>query len=260
MTLLWDPLFREPFLVGFVLAPLAAVLGCWLRLRGEWLATLAYAHVAGAGGVLGAVFHWPLLPAATTASLLAGVAKGLLSRAGNEVFGVMMLLGWCAALLLAANHPRADLVGRLFLDGQILFTGREHLWAASGIAALVAVVMPWLSHRLLRQSVQPLNDRVNGRRAWSYALVFDALVMVVVAACALAMGVMAAFALVMIPAWIAWRFARGWRRALWMSGLLAAVAYGVAFVLSLHLDQPFGPVMVVCLLMLAMLRWCPRRA
>jgi zinc transport system permease protein len=252
----WDPLFREAFLAGMILAPLAAVLGCWLRLRGEWLATLGYAHVAGAGGVVGAALHWPMLLSAMLAALLSGLIKGSMraGRTGNEAFGVMILLGWCLGLLVAANHPAADLVGRVFLDGQILFVGRNHLLAAFVLAVLSIGVLLRLSRVLLRERFQPGHLRANGRQRWPMILGFDAMVVLVVAACAMSMGVMAAFALLMLPAWVAWGLARGWRAVLWLSAVLGLTAYVVAFTLVLVLDQPFGPVLVAVLLCLLPLR------
>ena len=49
---MWTDLFLMPFLTGLGLALLLPVLGCFLRLRDEWLAALAYAHVAAAGALL----------------------------------------------------------------------------------------------------------------------------------------------------------------------------------------------------------------
>ena len=49
---MWSDLFLLPFLTGLGLALVLPVLGCFLRLRDEWLAALAYAHVAAAGALL----------------------------------------------------------------------------------------------------------------------------------------------------------------------------------------------------------------
>lgn len=260
VDLLWDPLFRAPLLAGLVLAPLAAVLGCWLRVRDEWLACLGYAHAAGAGGVLAAALHIPMLPGAMGAAAVAGAVKALLGRIGNEAFAVMLLLGWSLALLLAANHPRADVVGRVFLDGQILFAGREQVWVALAMAGVALLAMPVLSSHLLRQRFQPGYHRANGHAPWALNLAFDLLVVLVVAVCSMAMGVMAAFALVLLPAWIVWRLARGWRMTLWLVAALATLSYLCAFALAIALDQPFGPVMVAVLLGCLPLRLLPRPA
>ena len=71
---------------------------------------------------------------------------------------------------------------------------------------------------------------------------------------ATAIGVMAAFALVFVPPWVAFRFAHGWRRTIAWSVGLGVVAYLAAFVAAIRLDQPFGPVLVVALLLLAPVR------
>ena len=63
---------------------------------------------------------------------------------------------------------------------------------------------------------------------------------------------MAAFALVFVPPWVAFRFAHGWRRTLAWSAGLGLVAYLVAFVAAIRLDQPFGPVLVAALLLVAL--------
>ena len=80
------------------------------------------------------------------------------------------------------------------------------------------------------------------------------LVAVTLALSATAIGVMAAFALVFIPPWIAFRFAHGWRQTLLWSVGLGTLAYLVSFVAAIQVDQPFGPVLVAVLLLMAPVR------
>jgi zinc/manganese transport system permease protein len=62
------------------------------------------------------------------------------------------------------------------------------------------------------------------------------------------LGLLGAFALVLVPAWESFRIAPGWAWTLWLAGLIGVAAYLAAFVLALGLDQPFGPVLAaVCL-------------
>jgi zinc transport system permease protein len=58
---------------------------------------------------------------------------------------------------------------------------------------------------------------------------------------------MAAFALVFIPAWVAFRVAGSWRSTLTWSLLLSTAAYTGSFALAIVSDQPY-PVLVAALL------------
>ena len=70
-------------------------------------------------------------------------------------------------------------------------------------------------------------------------------------------GVMAAFALVFVPPWVAFAGANGWRRALARTAAVAVVAYVVAFAAAIGLNQPFGPVLVATLLLTGLVRLLP---
>lgn len=255
ISLIFDPLFHLPFMNGLLLVPLAALLGAYLRLREEWLASLAYAQVAAAGGILSVVFHIPMLLAAVLTAIVAGVAKGLLQKAGNDNYAVLILLGWSVALLIAANSPHGEMLGKALMDGQLYFTGWSHFGAASTVAGVLLMLLPWLSPRLLLARMFPDYFTANDLPGWRYHLLFDLLVVTALAVATTAVGVMAAFALVFIPAWVAFRLAPSWRTTLWISGALALGSYLVAFVAAIVLDQPFGPVLVAVLVLLAPLRF-----
>ena len=61
------------------------------------------------------------------------------------------------------------------------------------------------------------------------------------------LGLMGAFALVFVPAWIAFRLAPSWRWTLILAALIGGGVYLAAFLAALALDQPFGPVLVALL-------------
>jgi zinc/manganese transport system permease protein len=124
LDLLVDPLFRVPFLTGLLLAGLLPLIGMYLRLRGEWLAALAFAQMASAGALLAMVLGWPMLAGGAIAALLASLAKGLAAAAGANAYALMMLLAWGAGVLLVANHPLAEQAGHALFDGQLYFHRR----------------------------------------------------------------------------------------------------------------------------------------
>ncbi|QKT04964.1 metal ABC transporter permease [Ectothiorhodospiraceae bacterium 2226] len=247
MELVLDPLFLTPFLVGLVLVPLVALLGAYLRLREEWLASLSYAQVAAAGGMLSALLAVPVLGGAVAAAAVAGAGKTLLARPSNDFYALLILLGWSTMLLLAVNHPMGETLGHALVDGQLYFVGHGHLISVLVLLVATAALMPWLGPRLLRARLFPDHDSANRAPQWRYKLTFELLVVAVIATAVTAVGVIAAFALVFLPAWAAFRRGANWRATLGWSVALATAAYLVAFAGALVFDQPFGPVLVAVL-------------
>ena len=259
MDVLFDSLFLGPFLNGLLLAFTLSLLGPYSRMRGEWLASLGVAQAAAAGLLLAASFDGPAILGALLAAGVAAVAKALLGRrSGNDAYAVMLLVGWSAALLLAANTARGEDLSRALLEGQLYFTSASELFGIALLLVVVVVTLVKLSQPLLLGCLFP--DRLvdNRRIATHYDLVFDVLVAVSLAFAATVVGVMAAFALVFIPAWVAFRFAGSWRAALAWSLALGSVAYVGSFALAILFDQPYGPVLVAALLVLSTGRWIVR--
>jgi len=254
VTDLFDTMFLLPFVNGLLLAILLPLLGAWIRLREEWLAALGLAQVAAAGVVVGALFTEPVGLVALGAAALAAAAKAFLGRSGNDAYAVMILLGWSVSLIGAAFTAHGDELARALVQGQLYFTGEGHFRGIVVLAVVLAVLLPWLSPRLLLGRFFPDHFRANGKPNPHHDLVFDVLVAVTLALSATAIGVMAAFALVFIPPWVAFRFAHGWRRTLEWSVGLGVLAYLVSFVAAVRVDQPFGPVLVAVLLLMAPVR------
>lgn len=247
VAILLDPLFRLPFVTGLLLAGVLPLLGALLMLREEWLAALGLAHLAAAGAMLGLAAGAPAVIGGTAGALAGGTAKAAFGARGNPAYGFMILIGWAAMMLVAANTAIGDSLGHALIDGQLYFAGVLELTAALILLALCAVALPWLSGKLLRACFFPRFERANALPAWRWHFGFDLLAAAGMAVGTATLGLMGAFALVFVPAWLAFRWASGWR---WTSILAAAsgiCGYSIAFALALGLDQPFGPVLVAVL-------------
>ncbi|MCK6394664.1 metal ABC transporter permease [Zoogloea sp.] len=251
--LLFDPLFRVPFFTGLLLAGLLPLIGMYLRLRGEWLAALAFAQMASAGALLAMVLGWPMLAGGALAALLAALAKGIAAAAGANAYALMMLLAWGAGVLLVANHPLAEQAGHALFDGQLYFTGEGHLLAVGLVCAGAVPVLLRLNRPLLLARFFPEFHQARGLDARPRLMLFDLLAGVVIALATVSIGVMAAFALVFVPPLVAYRFGRSWRFGLGLAALIGMGGYSLAFALSLAFDQPFGPVCAVLLVALILL-------
>ncbi len=244
-------LFLMPFLTGLVLASVLPVVGAYVLLRDEWIAALALAQVSAAGALAAAALGVTAALGAVAATVGVALGKGLLGRTGNAGYGAVLLLAWAAAILLLANLPLAEHLGRALFDGQLYFTGNLHLAGAVALGVALAVAMPRLSPRLLRDRLFPGYLEANGEPVRRVRVAFDVLVAVAVALATASIGVMAAFALIFVAPLAAYRVARGWRPALLAAAALGLGGYLVAFALALAADQPFGPVAVLVLLALA---------
>jgi len=251
---MWNELFLIPFLTGLALAVLLPLLGCYLRLRDEWLAALAYSHVAAAGALLALVSGIAPVVGGIAAAGLAGASKRIFVKrlTGGANLALLLIGGWAVSVLLAANHPMAERLGHALFDGQLYFAASEQLWLATGGALLAVIILRrWSSHLLLAH-VYPDFFRIRGLKTWPVQLGFDLLAALCLALATTSMGVMGAFALVFIPPWLAFRRAPRWASGLRMALLIGVLAYVVAFVMALGLDQPFGPVLAVLLVVLGL--------
>lgn len=247
-------LFLIPFLTGLGLAILLPLLGCYLRLRDEWLAALAYSHVAAAGALVALVGGLPPAAGGIAAAALAGAGKHLFAArlSGGAAYAVLLLGGWSVAVLLAANQPQAERLGHALFDGQLYFSSREQLWLIALSVPLALGLLRLLSRHLLLAHTYPDFFRIRGLRAWPTQIGFDLLAALALALATMSLGVMGAFSLVFIPPWLAFRRAKNWRGGLLVSLLVGLAAYLAAFAAALWLDQPFGPILAMMLVALGL--------
>lgn len=250
---LFDAMFIEPFLTGLCFAVLLPLFGVYLRLRDEWLAALAFAQTAAAGSLIALAFGWPLMLGGMLAAASAAVLKSLFENALRGVQGaayaILLVAAWAISVLLVANLPLAERLGHALFDGQLYLTDRDHFLAAGACLVLSLVGLSRLSHALLLSHFFPDLFRARGRSARQAHLAFDLMAALGLALATMSIGVMAAFALIFIPPLIACRRAKSWRRALLLAATIGVLAHALAFVAALWLDQPFGPLLALLLVL-----------
>lgn len=254
MSLDFSELFLQPLVTGVAYALLLPLLGAYLRLRREWLAALAYAQTGAAGALVAMAVGAPMLVGGMGGALLAAVSKRLDRSREGTAYGLLLLGGWGLAVLLVANLPMAERLGHALFDGQLYFTDGRDMVTALIWGSLGASGLRCLSNGLLLDHFYPDYARLQGKAGWPVHLGFDLLVAASLALATMTLGVMAAFALIFVPPWIAFGLARHWRQTLWLSAGLGLGGYLVAFVLALLADQPFGPVLALVMVSLGLLR------
>ncbi len=251
LDLFLDPLFRLPLITGMAIALVLPPIGALLLLRDEWLAALGLAHLAAASALLGLALGLPAVLGAPLGALAGGAVKSLARARGNLAYGFMILFGWSALFLIAANTSLGATLGHALVDGQLYFAGALELIAALALAGLAAAALPRLVPRLMRARFFPHDEIANRLPAHRWHLSFDLLTALAMAIGTATVGLMGAFALVLVPAWIAFRIAPGWTWTLAICTLVGAGGYLLAYLAALSLDQPFGPMLVAVLITLA---------
>lgn len=248
---MWHELFLLPFLTGLVLAICLPLVGAYLRLRDEWLAALAYAHIAAAGALLALVGGLPPAAGGIGTALAAGGGKRFFAArlSGGASYALLLLGSWSVAVLVAANHPLAERLGHALFDGQLYFADGATLGLVLGGAAISLAVLRVLSRNLLLAHLYPDFFRIRGLKIWPTLVGFNLLAALCLALATMSLGVMGAFALVFIPPWLAFRRAVSWRSGLRWSLAIGLLAYLGAFMLALWLDQPFGPTLALLLVL-----------
>lgn len=252
LAMLTDPLFALPLATGAVYALLLPLIGAYLRLRDEWLAALAFAQTAAAGALLGLALALPPATGGLLGAVIAAAAKNWAEgrrgeRAGATAYALLLIAGWALAVLLAANLPIAERLGHALFDGQLYFTDTEHLYTALTAGAVALFGLRRLSSRLLLARLFPDLLRCRGMAEGPLHLAFDLLAAAILGLATLAIGVMAAFALIFVPPLLAARWAKSWTSSLIIGVSVGIVGYLVAFLLALLTDQPFGPVLALLL-------------
>lgn len=253
--LLFDPMFRIPFLTGLCLAAVLSLVGALLRMRNEWLAALGLSQLAALGGMAAHPLGAPVLLGALGAAGLAMLARSLMRRVGNSHHALMILIGWSGTLLIGSWVDHGAAIGEAFLRGQLYFTHGLHLAGAAALLLMVAGLLPWLSPRLLTERFFPDYYQANRMPVLPHRIGFGLLVMAAVVLGTVSMGAFPAFAMLFAPSWAGFVLVDGWARSLAATVLIGVGVYIAAFVLAMLIDLSFGPVLTALLVLTCGLRF-----
>jgi zinc transport system permease protein len=234
---------------GLGVALIAGPLGCFLvwRRMAYFGDTLAHSGLLGvAGGVILGVA--PGAAVVACCLLLALLLVGLEHQrwlARDTLLGILshstLSLGLVALALV--ETMRVDLVSYLF--GDILALGwREVAWIWGG-SMLALALLAWLWRGLLAITVDEDLARVEGVAVGRVRLAFMLLVALVIGAAMKVVGILLITSLMIIPAATARRFSATPEAMAWLAACLGALAVLAGVWISLMLDTPTGPSIVV---------------
>lgn len=261
LGLLTDSMFHAPLLAGLLAAAALGLLAAPTGIREEWLAAYALAQCAAAGVVVVLALNLAPLLGAVLGALTGVLFKGLLIKIDNRAYAYLWLGAWTLGLLIAANSHAGEALAHALVEGQLYFTR----WPQVGMNGVFLLVLLFLWPRLaatwLRERLLPGTMPTPARTQALQRLILDLLLAAGVALGTATFGVMATFGLLFLPAGAALCAAQSWHQAQILTIALAVSGYLVAFILALAADQPFTPVLLAVLLVLAggMSRVCQQK-
>ncbi|TVP84393.1 MAG: ABC transporter [Thioalkalivibrio sp.] len=236
-------LLLVPFVAGVLVTSVLALAGAGLFLRGSVWQALALGQWAAAGGVLASILHWPVLPVALA---VAAAVMALLQRIPERerLPLAIFLAGLAAVTLLAANFAQASLAAAAWAEGQLYFASPNELWAVGALGAVSLLLWPGLRRIWLHAQTAPDVPATPPSGPWLRLTEIAWLVAAIVLG-TMVLGLPAALATMLLPAWGAAYPARNLTSLLLWSQALAQAGFLIAWGLSLALDQPFAPVLVL---------------
>ncbi|MCG5514944.1 MULTISPECIES: ABC transporter [unclassified Ectothiorhodospira] len=236
-------LLLAPFVAGLLVTFALAMAGVGLFLRGSVWQALALGQWAAVGGVLASVMHWPVLPVAL------GLGAGLMallkrSRDKERLPLAAFLAGLAVITLLAANFAQASLAAAAWAEGQLYFAGAMELQASAALGVASLLLGPGLYRVWRNAQLLPDVSAAPPPSAWLRWTETAWLVATIVLG-SMVLGLPAALASLLLPAWGAAYLVRDLRGfVLWTQGM-AITGFLMAWSVSLPLDQPFAPMLVL---------------
>lgn len=241
---------RDALLIAVLVAVPAAVLSCFLVLRGWALMGDAVAHAVLPGVVLSYLLSLPYAVGAFVAGMGCALSIGYLrehSRIRQDTLMGVVFSGMFALGLVLYVWVRADVHLDHILFGDMLGVGFVDLAGAATIALLVIGVVVWHWRDLLLHAFDPVHAAGIGLpvRRLHYGLL--ALLTLSIVGMLKAVGLILAIALLIAPGAIAFLLVRTFPTMLLVATAVSLFAGIAGVYLSFFIDSAPAPTIVVLL-------------
>lgn len=242
------PFMVEAALIAVIVSVPAALLSCFLVLRGWALMGDGISHAVLPGIVLAYLAGIPLLIGAFVAGMTCALAAGWLDANSrvkpDTALGVVMAGMFGLGIVIYTQFP-TDVHLDHILFGNILGIGRDDFISAGSISAVVSLILilKWRDFALL--VFDPVQARVAGlATAWlHYGML--AMISAVVVAMLSAVGIILSVALLIAPGAIAFLLTRRLQAMLALSVAIGVASSLAGIWISFWLDSAPAPTIVV---------------
>lgn len=253
---------RNGFLIALIVSPPAAMLSCFLVLKGWALMGDAVSHAILPGVVLAYLFGLPLILGAFAAGMGCSLLTGYLAENSrvkrDTVMGVVFSGMFAIGLILFVAFPTDAHLDHI-LFGNMLGVGRADLITSALIAGPVFVVFALKWRDFLLHAFDPAQAQAAGLNTAALHYGLLTILSLVVVAVLTAVGLILAVALLVTPGAIAFLVVRSFGRMLIVAIVVCAGSMLGGIYLSFFFDSAPAPTIVLVLTTLFLLAFARRR-
>ncbi len=240
-TVLDYDFMRNAFAAATVVALVSGVVGYFLVLRGQTFAGHALSHVGftGATGasLLGVAPLWGLVLMTVAAAIGMGLMGERLAQR-DVAIGIVLALSLGFGLLFLHFYTAFATQATALLFGNVLAVDTSTVWALTGLGVVSLIGLAAISRPLLFASLQPELAEARGVSLRLYGALFLAVVALATAECAVIVGVLLVFTLMVCPAATAQRLTSRVAKGVMIAALLALLECWAGLTLAFYTDWP----------------------
>jgi zinc/manganese transport system permease protein len=264
-------LFLPPLIACLVMVAIHSYLGLHVIAREVIFVDLSLAQMAALGSTVAVLAGSQ--PDSTASFLYAltfttiGAALFALTRTTEKgpvpqeaIIGIVFVMASAAAILVADRSPRGGEAIKDILVGSLLWVSWPAIVRLAAIYAVVGVFHWMLRRRFLTISFHPETAIANGWRIRWWDFLFYLSFGIVITFSVPIAGVLLVFSFLVVPAAVAFQFARRPGALAVISWTAGAVASALGLWVSFHYDLPTGPVVVCMFGVLLLASYLLRRA
>ena len=252
---------QQAFLIGFCVAVPAALLSCFLVLKGWSLMGDAVSHAVLPGVVLAWITGLPLIVGAFAAGMSCAMLTGYLSYNSrikqDTVMGVVFSGMFGIGIIMYTSITTNQHLDHV-LFGNMLGVGAQDLWTAGLISAFVTafLVLKWKD--LLLHAFDPAQAQASGLHTGGLHYGLLAVLSLTIVATLTATGLILAVALLVTPGAIAFLVVRSFGPMLIVSVLVCLLSMFAGVYASFFLDSAPAPTIVLILTVIFVLAFINR--
>jgi zinc/manganese transport system permease protein len=232
---------RNAFAATTIVSVVAGLVGYFLVLRAQAFAGHALAHVGFTGATGAVLLGLPPLWGLVVMTVAAGIAMGFLGErlAQRDVaVGIILALSLGLGLLFLHFFTAYATQATALLFGNVLAVDGATVWTLRALGAVCIGTLGVISRPLLFASLRPELAAAKGVSLRLFSVLFLAVLALTTAACALIVGVLLLFALLVGPAAAAQRLTTGIGKGLLVSAVLALSQGWAGLTLAYYTDWP----------------------